>query len=854
MAGHAVGEVRRRLSWLALAAIAAAAVAVLFDFSPAPASDPPEGAMPNPQLTSDAPGEITLSWDAPAPLPDDYRLMWSEDSLKFLPVSEPNEVGRGNEFPSGAVDGTARTSYTLSGLTPGETIKLRARTRYTPDGAGNSNRHWSGPWTPLLRVVVSGDTKTDQEDETQGKTPLDDPGNPIEGLQRVTRSTLRDATAPSGLTATHDSCGVNLSWTEPSSDVSSVTGYRVLRGASSSTLATLVSDTSTTDTAYADASAARGSTYSYAVQALRGATASGQSNTVQVILPAAPTATAVTVSAVPIVVTSTTNDYFVLYAKYDSSDLSKEMPVAVVRGQAGTTTLSENVPALPASRYRVEKYLISNPADVDGDCVDDITELGDTIGLNPINPTGRNLVGRLGDGAAAIPDRATFEQLGWELQGIWGMKFMIIGLDTEKPQLYFSNSIGSTTHVAILRELGITWDEAHHLRGNLSWRAATAGSIQGAGVYSFIIKPRREHVDALDSLDVVERVYTLLAASMPVVDDDLAYRIVNDWLPDLQPNLSKYQASRTKLAFEDELFVETSFLPLHPGESYGLLRKMDPDDRPGPRDIVIYESLPNELPRVAGILSTTPQTPLSHVNLRAAQDSIPNAYVRDALSDATVSGLIDRPVRYNVTDETWQIRSATLAEVNAHFDSQRPSSTQHLRRILSETAIKSFSDIGFESCEAYGVKASNLAVLGTLGFPSGTVPSGFAIPFHFYHEFMRQPLGEETLFGKKSWPNADKITLGENTRLIDAVDAILAHPRFQADVDIQEEMLDDLRDAIEDAASPQWIIDALTAMHANYPSGQSLRYRSSTNNEDLPGFNGAGPLRLQHAETFGDRG
>ena len=36
------------------------------------------------------------------------------------------------------------------------------------------------------------------------------------------------------------------------------------------------------------------------------------------------------------------------------------------------------------------------------------------------------------------------------------------------------------------------------------------------------------------------------------------------------------------------------------------------------------------------------------------------------------------------------------------------------------------------------------------------------------------------------------------------------------------------------------MIDALTAMHATFPEGQSLRYRSSTNNEDLPGFSGAG--------------
>ncbi|MYH78469.1 MAG: hypothetical protein F4134_12215, partial [Acidimicrobiaceae bacterium] len=62
----------------------------------------------------------------------------------------------------------------------------------------------------------------------------------------------------------------------------------------------------------------------------------------------------------------------------------------------------------------------------------------------------------------------------------------------------------------------------------------------------------------------------------------------------------------------------------------------------------------------------------------------------------------------------------------------------------------------------------------------------------------------------------------------------------QTDFDVQEDMLKDLRKAIKKAQTPDWILDALTAMHATYPTGQSLRYRSSTNNEDLPGFNGAG--------------
>ena len=104
----------------------------------------------------------------------------------------------------------------------------------------------------------------------------------------------------------------------------------------------------------------------------------------------------------------------------------------------------------------------------------------------------------------------------------------------------------------------------------------------------------------------------------------------------------------------------------------------------------------------------------------------------------------------------------------------------------------------------------------SLGFPQGTVPDGFAIPFYFYDEFMKAH------------------------GFYDDVKEMLADPDFQSDFEVQDDMLDDLRDDIKDADTPQWIIDALTAMHDTYPTGQSLRYRSSTNNEDLPGFNGAG--------------
>ena len=326
--------------------------------------------------------------------------------------------------------------------------------------------------------------------------------------------------------------------------------------------------------------------------------------------------------------------------------------------------------------------------------------------------------------------------------------------------------------------------------------------------------------------------------------------IPNHRLPGYQADLETLRGSRIPLLFNEDIYPDTDFLALNPEVGYGLLRVMEPGERPSPRNIVIYESLPNELPRVGGIITTVPQTPLSHVNLRAVQDSVPNAYIKDAIDQEEIDALIDRYVRYEVTADGYKLRAATNAEVDAHHAASRPARTQTPERDLSVTKITPLSEVHFEDWRAFGVKAANVAVLGTLGFPEGTVPNGFAIPFHFYNEFMNNAvLKAEKVFGKGTLgTEEDRFTMPAGTKLIDAVKAILVHPKFQTDFEIQDEMLDDLREVIEEAESPQWMQEALTAMHAECtvlygdecPVGRSLRYRSSTNNEDLPGFSGAG--------------
>ena len=519
-----------------------------------------------------------------------------------------------------------------------------------------------------------------------------------------------------------------------------------------------------------------------------------------------PTPTPVEVEAVPIVVTSSTDDYFVLYVSDDlDTDTEVDLPVLVKKGEAGTTTLAENIKALPKERYRVDKYLVADPADVDGDCIDDITELEDLGTMNPVNPA-PNI--ELIDGAVAIPDQDTLAALS---QFPDFQKIIVFGMAAGRPGVYFLNTETHPRHSTFLDVVGLEEGQAGVVVGGIVRDRELVASDGSRGVYYFWLRLRREN-----SFNLVARLYTLLAASMPLLTDNLAYKVPHIDSQSSPFDLPLYRASRINLVFDAEIHRDVNFLSLNQGEGYGLLRIMDLDDRPNPRDVVIYEALPNELPRVAGIISTVPQTPLSHVNLRAIQDGVPNAFIRDALDNTDIDDLIDSYVHYTVTEDGWTLAAATPAEVDAHYASSRPSTEQTPQRDLSITEITPLSEVGFEDWTAFGVKAANVAVLGTLEFPAGTVPDGFAIPFYFYDEFMKHN--------------------GFYTR----IETMLADEDFQTDFETKDDMLDDLRDDIEEAETPEWILTALEEMNEGFPEGINRRYRSSTNNEDLPGFNGAG--------------
>ncbi len=521
-------------------------------------------------------------------------------------------------------------------------------------------------------------------------------------------------------------------------------------------------------------------------------------------------------------VTSSPDHYYVLYFREDLPS-GPEHAVSMALGQEGMTTLTEPLSAYPQAHYRVVQYPLADPGDIDGDGIDDLEEFANVGRLGPFNPAAAIA---FVDGAVAIPDRTTFEALSYEgeevlidghLKDLEFVKFYLLDTNTANPKVYFMNTVTHRAHGRFASTIGIPSGgrgrpTPGQMRGEIVYHPKVVSPSGSLGVYRFEFEPNDSYAFA-----DVQKGYELLAKNMPLLQNNLAYYpMPNAALPRYRQEKALYDASRVKIILDEDIYADTTYIPLNVAEGYGLLTVMDPNARPNARDIVIYEALPNEMPRVGGIITTVPQTPLSHVNLRAIQDHVPNAYIAGAVTNPAIAPLIGKHVYYRVRADGYELRESTLAEVEAHYAGLRPAEPQVPVRDLSATDIAPLDAIGFEHWTRFGVKAANVAAMRDFGFPEGTVPDGFAVPFSFYDAFM------------------------QHNSFYERVHALLEDPAFLGDYDVQEARLKKLRDDIEDADMPPSMLTALAGMQASFPVGQPIRCRSSTNNEDLPGFSGAG--------------
>jgi hypothetical protein len=321
--------------------------------------------------------------------------------------------------------------------------------------------------------------------------------------------------------------------------------------------------------------------------------------------------------------------------------------------------------------------------------------------------------------------------------------------------------------------------------------------------------------------------------------------------------------------FSHQLFAQSRFIALNPGKTVGRIRafRTEMDYKRVAHtiewfDIVVMHRVPDDIPRVSGIINAHHTTPLSHTNVLATGWKIPNCIQLGIFDQIDRDGLHESWVEYTVENSASEL---VLVKTEPPKDVQAPAWKVNRVEIespeIANTAILSLDDLRASDRYKYGTKAANLGelryvlangserMLGFyrvarpprenlipylakfLGVPETSdmasaahdfmkktlrVPRGVAIPFSVQQEFLESSSRIQQAIGKL------KMALELDIREVDSLCL-------------------QLQQMIRQCRMPDKIRNRIDAEIAKHLSGISaFVVRSSSNAEDLQGFSAAG--------------
>jgi Pyruvate phosphate dikinase, AMP/ATP-binding domain len=296
----------------------------------------------------------------------------------------------------------------------------------------------------------------------------------------------------------------------------------------------------------------------------------------------------------------------------------------------------------------------------------------------------------------------------------------------------------------------------------------------------------------------------------------------------------------------DELYSGVNYQPLNLGTSTGILRfrtatEVDGNYTPF-REIVVLDSVPNDISIVSGVITAQFQTPLAHINVLSVNRGTPNMALREATDLPELRALENKWVQLTVGSFDWEIHEITEEAASQWWDDNRPEPLVVQTMDLTVTDLREASEMidpevelgeGIQTAiRAFGAKATNYGALMDAQIDGafdalpeidgeGPIQPGFAVPMFYYHQFMTE------------------------NGLYDRIESLMAAPEW-ADPVLRAETLETFKDELRDQPVRQEVIDAVVARAAELFPGENIRFRSSTNSEDLGTFTGAG---LYNSET-----
>ncbi len=313
--------------------------------------------------------------------------------------------------------------------------------------------------------------------------------------------------------------------------------------------------------------------------------------------------------------------------------------------------------------------------------------------------------------------------------------------------------------------------------------------------------------------------WTIFSSKMKgFIDDTLRSSGMNAYANTLQ----KIKEEQSSVSHPND----SEFTIMNKGTCYGYLTYLDKNDiltetesykELNKKSLPIFEILPLDLTVVAGIITIEGQTPLSHVNIKSKARGTPNLVYPKIMNNSRLQKLIKNNALVSMTLKNGKvsIQKATLAEAQDFWSGTSRPTQVRLFSDLEETRIRSTTQVRSSDVHTIGAKAANYGELQKVLGPR-VVLEGITIPFYYYQQFL-----EENGIDQK-------------------IEAFLSHPSLSKDRVIEIAELKKIKKSYKKGVVNPSLINAISEkLNLMYPN-RKMRFRSSTNSEDLPQFSGAG--------------
>jgi hypothetical protein len=298
---------------------------------------------------------------------------------------------------------------------------------------------------------------------------------------------------------------------------------------------------------------------------------------------------------------------------------------------------------------------------------------------------------------------------------------------------------------------------------------------------------------------------------------------------------AKMLPASVRVVTTDDLYKKIDYQPLTLATGVGRLRFLKAatleTSNLSFQDIAVLDLAPNDITVVQGLITEEFQTPLSHVNVLSANRHTPNMGLRHAMTNPTLRALEGKLVELTVGASDWSVREVSEADAEAFWAAHKPKAVTLPALDLSVMGLTNIEDVTPEPAAdapgdaplrdaikkavlAYGGKAAQYSILArTDGVP---IKKAFGVPVFYYDQFMRE------------------------NGFYDRIDALLVDPSFMTDATVRAAKLDEVRTAMLAApVNADFQAMLMAKLAADYPD-QKIRFRTSTNSEDLDGFPCAG--------------